>query len=133
MSIPCFQPRGKNSIFKSIQFHICTSDWGSIDGFNAKVYLKDGAIPKFMKARNVPFSLQDVVNDELDRLENDGILKTVPFSDWASPIVIVPKPDGGARRASINVSSKWLHMPYFLWSHIPLMTSNGGLLLEEIR
>ena len=30
-------------------------------------------------------------------LEKEGILKTVPFSDWASPIVIVPKPDGGVR------------------------------------
>ena len=38
-----------------------------------------------MKACNVPFSLQDVVNDDLDRLENEGILKTIPFFRWGEP------------------------------------------------
>ena len=30
-------------------------------------------------------------------MEKDGILKSVPYSEWASPIVIAPKPDGTIR------------------------------------
>ena len=70
---------------------------GKINGYKAKIHLKKNQVPKFSKARSVPFALQDAVNSELERLENEGILKSVPFSDWASPIVIVPKPDGAVR------------------------------------
>ena len=30
-------------------------------------------------------------------MEKDDILKSIPYSEWASPIVIVPKPDGTIR------------------------------------
>ena len=68
----------------------------SIKGYQAKINIKKDAHPRFMKARNVPFALQ-VVNTELDRLVKDNILKPIPFSTWASPIVVIPKPDGGVR------------------------------------
>ena len=70
---------------------------GTINGYKARVYVKAGATPKFTKARSIPFALQDAVNQELEKLVSEGILKPVPFSSWASPIVIVPKPDGGVR------------------------------------
>ena len=38
--------------------------------------------------------MKDVVEAEIDKMEKEGILKSVSFSDWACPIVIVPKPDG---------------------------------------
>ena len=50
-----------------------------------------------MKARGVPFAMKEAVEAEIDRMEKDGILKSVPYSEWASPIVIVPKPDGTIR------------------------------------
>ena len=34
---------------------------------------------------------------EIDRMENEGILRSITHSEWASPIVIVPKPDGRIR------------------------------------
>ena len=46
-----------------------------------------------MKARGVPFAMKEAVEAEIDRMEKDGILKTVPYSEWPSPIVIVPTPD----------------------------------------
>ena len=33
----------------------------------------------------------------MKRLENDGVIESIPYSDWASPIVIVPKADGQVR------------------------------------
>ena len=39
-----------------------------------------------------------IVEHELDRLVSDGILETVQFADWASPIVPVLKADGHSVR-----------------------------------
>ena len=49
----------------------------------------------FCKARSVPFVIKEGIELELDRLEATGILKKVNYSDWAAPIVAVPKKDGG--------------------------------------
>ena len=65
--------------------------------FQAKIHVEEGATPKFSKARNVPFALQDAVIKELERLENEGILKPVSYSEWASSIVVVTIPDGHIR------------------------------------
>ena len=35
-----------------------------------------------------------MVIEEIERLEKEGILKPVSYSVWASPIVIVTRPDG---------------------------------------
>ncbi len=45
----------------------------------------------------MPFALKDVVGQELDRLEEQCALKKVEFSEWAAPIVTVPKKEGRIR------------------------------------
>ena len=70
---------------------------GLIKGHKANIHMKDNCEPVFMKSRTVPFALQDAVNTELDKLEKEGIIKSVPFSEWASPIVVIPKSDGSVR------------------------------------
>ena len=49
------------------------------------------------KPRTVPFAIKDAIGAELDRLESEGILEKVSHSDWAAPIVAVPKKDGNFR------------------------------------
>ena len=70
---------------------------GQISKFEATLQLKPTATPKFCKARSVPFALQAAVERELDRLEGEGILERVPYSQWVAPIVSVPKPEGTIR------------------------------------
>ena len=70
---------------------------GQINTFEATLQLKEGAIPKFCKARPVPFALKAAVERELDRLESEGILKKVSYSEWAAPVVPVPKAEGTIR------------------------------------
>ena len=63
----------------------------------ASLTLKENAQPKFCKARPVPYALKERVEKELERLESEGIIQKVDHSDWATPIVAVPKGDNSVR------------------------------------
>ena len=67
---------------------------GTIKGAQADIYVIPNSKPKFMKARTVLFAMKTAVELEIERMENEGILKSVPFSEYASPNVIVSKSDG---------------------------------------
>ena len=70
---------------------------GKLQGTAAKIYVENNATPRFKKAHPVSFAICQKVEQELDRLQAPGIIQPVQFSDWASPIVQVMKPDGSVR------------------------------------
>lgn len=70
---------------------------GCMPNISCSLQLRDNAKPVFVKARPVPFALREKVEQELDELENTGIITKVNYSDWGSPLVIIPKPDGNVR------------------------------------
>ncbi|KAK3749136.1 hypothetical protein QZH41_001124 [Actinostola sp. cb2023] len=70
---------------------------GTMQGITAKLELKDGAKPKFCKARPVPYALQPTVEEEYDRLEREGIIERIEYSEWGTPMVHIPKSDGKTR------------------------------------
>ena len=70
---------------------------GTFKKFKAHLKLKEGACPRFFRPRSVPFALREAVEKEIERLEKSGSLKRVEYSDWASPIVPIPKKDGALR------------------------------------
>ena len=72
-------------------------DIGSMTDIKAHINLREGAVPSFHKPRVVPYALREQVNKQLDNLVESGILKKVDYSEWATPIVVVPKSDGGVR------------------------------------
>ena len=53
--------------------------------------------PIFHKARQPPYSMRAGIEDELERLQREGIIEKVKFSKWATPIVPVMKTDGSIR------------------------------------
>ena len=59
--------------------------------------LKEGAAPKYFRSRSVPFAIREAVGGKLDRLEATGILEKIFHTDWAAPIVALPKKDGKFR------------------------------------
>ncbi|XP_062500846.1 uncharacterized protein K02A2.6-like [Corticium candelabrum] len=73
------------------------SDMGTLRGYQANITLQKGAIPRFQRQRSVPYALQEKVEEELGRLQNEGILKLVDYSDWAAPVVVVRRRDGSLR------------------------------------
>ena len=70
---------------------------GTIKGVTAKLLLKDNVKPVFQKARPVPYALRPAVEKELKKMEDEGIIEPVEVSNWATPIVCVPKTDGSVR------------------------------------
>jgi len=66
-------------------------------GIKAHVWVSDGASPIYFKSRPVPLALREAVEAELNKLEENGVIINIEQSDWASPVVVVPKADGSVR------------------------------------
>ncbi|RXN18775.1 Transposon Tf2-9 poly [Labeo rohita] len=67
---------------------------GTLKHIKGKITLKEDAVPKFHKARPVPYAIRQKVEIELYQLEAEGILSKVDWSPWATPVVPVSKKDG---------------------------------------
>ena len=62
-----------------------------------KIHVDSSKPPRFFKPRPVPYALRRRVKQELERLQRDGIIEPVQFSEWAAPVVPVMKQDGRIR------------------------------------
>ena len=66
--------------------------------FTYKIELIDGAQPVVHAARRVPAALRDDVKNELDRMENMGIIRKVSEpTEWVNSMVVVRKPNKSIR------------------------------------
>ena len=102
---------------------------GTIKGFKADIKLQDGAKPGFCKARPVPNALRQKIEEELDLLESQGVVNKVERSDWASPIVCVPKKDGSIRICGdfkVSINRVLLENPYPLRDTEDVFATLGG-------
>ena len=89
---------------------------GTLQGMEVKIYIDEKATPLYFKARPVPYALKKGVEDELERLEKEGIISPVEFSEWAAPIVPVMKTNGDVRicddyKCTVNQVSKLGNYP----------------------
>ena len=70
---------------------------GTVKGMKVSLTTRSHTKPKFYRPRPVPLALKDAIGSEIDRLEKEGIIEKVDHSEWATPIVPVPKKDGTIR------------------------------------
>lgn len=61
--------------------------------FSKKLAVRLGARPCFHLPCSVPYTLKEAVEQELDSMERLGVIEKVSHSNWAAPIVVVPKRD----------------------------------------
>lgn len=84
---------------------------GTYKGDPVDIQVKQNAIPKFLKARPVPYALKERIEKEIDRLVGEGVLKPVTFSAWATPVVPIVKRNGDIRlcgdyRSTVNQATE---------------------------
>ena len=70
---------------------------GLLQGVEAVIELKEGTKPRFCKNRPIPFALREQVEQTIQKQILEGELEPIDQSDWAAPIVVVTKKDGGIR------------------------------------
>ena len=76
---------------------VFSGELGTIKHFKAEIVVDGGAAPLFHRPRPIPYALKDQVSAELDKLEASGVISKIDRSDWAAPLVVVPKADGSLR------------------------------------
>ncbi|XP_046443918.1 uncharacterized protein K02A2.6-like [Daphnia pulex] len=70
---------------------------GKIRGPPVHLDLKAEAVPRFHRARPIPYALRAKVKAALIKLTEAKVLKRVRHSNWGAPIVVVPKANGDIR------------------------------------
>ena len=53
---------------------MCDGSLGTLTKITGKLYLKEDVKPVFCKARSHPYAMEEKVEQELQRLQNDGII-----------------------------------------------------------
>ena len=68
---------------------VFSEELGLLKGVEVKLALNPEAPPIFCKTRPVPYAMRERVKMELRlrRLEKEGALEPIQFSNWAAPIV----------------------------------------------
>ena len=77
--------------------HLFKDELGKLVNFTAKLHLKETAVPVFMRARSVPYAMRPKIEQELNRLEKEGVLTKSSRSEWGTPIVPIVKQNGQLR------------------------------------
>ena len=60
---------------------------GTFTAPKAKIHVDVDAVPKFRKTRPVPYAMKGKIEEELKRLQEEGTIESVQFSEWSAPIV----------------------------------------------
>ena len=89
----------KHELNRLLEYYqkIFSDELGTIQTFRAKLAVQENARPKFCKPCSVPLALKEAIEEELDWLERVRVLEKVAYSEWATPLVPVPKKDGRVR------------------------------------
>ena len=90
------KPQSISDILEQYQV-VFRDELGTMKDFTAKLEIKSNTKPKFCRPRSIPFAIKELVEQELKNLQSKGILEQVKCSEWATPLVPVPKRDGKIR------------------------------------
>ena len=114
---------------------VFAGETGLFKGVKVKIKLKENVSPKFFKARPVPYALKEKVTEKLNNLVRNGVIEPVNYSEWASQVVIVPKPNNIRLCADFKVTiNKHLEVDsYPLPKPVDIFASlNGGTLFSKL-
>lgn len=86
----------KISLLKSSFSEVFDGKFGLCTKSKAHLTVKANQEPIFRPKRPVAYAVQHLV-EELQRLQNTGVISQVNYSEWAAPIVVIKKANGSIR------------------------------------
>uniref|UniRef100_A0A1Y1K0Y3 RNA-directed DNA polymerase n=1 Tax=Photinus pyralis TaxID=7054 RepID=A0A1Y1K0Y3_PHOPY len=89
-----------------------------IKDVRVKLVLKENAVPIFHAPYRIPYSIKEAVEMELKEMLESGVLEKTKYSEWASPIVVVPRKS--SKKIRICVDFKVTLNPNLKTEHYPL-------------
>lgn len=89
-----------------------------IKDFVVDIRMEEGARPFVHKPYSVAFKHREKVGKHIDDLEKTGLLKKVEYAEWASPLVVVVKPNKVDLRVCMD-ASKTIN-PFIITHHYPV-------------
>lgn len=109
---------------------------GNYLGPPVSLYLDPSPPPVRLKARRLPFALQPKVEEELDRLVQEGVLEHVTQPTWKTPIVTVLKSNDDVRicgdyKSTVNKALKQHPYPIPAVTHL-LSSLSGGKFFAKL-
>ena len=115
---------------------VFTQGLGKCRYAKAELHLTENTTPIFRQKRTVPIALRELVEKEIERLVNEGVLKPVNYSEWAAPIVTIRKPNGTIRicadfSTGLNKALKDIHYPLPTVEDI-FLNFNGGTIFSKM-
>ncbi len=78
-------------------WNVCRSFKETLQGTKATLYVNPQAKSRYFKARTMPYAFKESIERGLERIQEEGTLEPVRFSNWAAPVVPILKPDGSVR------------------------------------
>ena len=113
-----------------------SEELGHVSGVKASIRLDPDARPIFCKSRPVPLAMRPRIEQEIERLLRNKVIRKVEHSDWATPIVPVLKPDQSVRitgdySVTLNRFLKIEHYPVPLFEDV-FSTLRGGQSFSKI-
>ncbi|XP_047987904.1 uncharacterized protein K02A2.6-like [Leguminivora glycinivorella] len=93
----CMKTTKLEKLLEEYDSTVFNSNLGEIPNVRGHLTLKDDARPIFIKPRRIPYALRAKVDDEIERLEKQGIITKIDHSDWGTPVVPIVKPNGSIR------------------------------------
>ena len=70
---------------------------GTFPNYLHRIKLREGATPTVAGLRGVPLARRKAVEEEIDKMTDQGIWEPVNRSEWVHGLVTVPKAEGGVR------------------------------------
>lgn len=74
---------------------VSVQEVGCAKSFVHKVQILPNAVPVQQKLRRLPFSMRQAVSEELQDLQERGVIECIDASPWVSPMVVTQRRDGG--------------------------------------
>lgn len=79
---------------------------GCATGFVHKIQIMPNAVPVQQKLRRLQFSVRQAVLEELQDLQEKGIIERIDPSPWVSPVVVMQRRGGGKPRMCVDLRER---------------------------